>query len=531
MYQALYRKYRPRDFFEVVSQDHITQTLSGEIKSGKTAHAYLFTGSRGTGKTTCARIFAQAVNCLAPVDGNPCHKCEICKEAENGTLPDITEIDAASNNGVGDVRELRDFAVYAPERCRYKIYIIDEVHMLTKDAFNALLKITEEPPPHVKFVLATTEIHKVLPTVISRCQRFDFRRVSVADIIKRLMFVAEAEQISLEPNAAALIAKTADGAMRDALSLLDTCLAFDSAVTEKTVSEACGISGRDSLFALIKAVADKNAGEAIRITGELYAASKDLSQLCNELVEQFRNIMLLKTLQNSEDNIVCLPEEIAVLREIAAKLPLENIVHKLETLQGTAQAMGRAASKRAEFEISLINICREPVQSGQSPELSEKIARLENRISELERGIPQNGRGVSSPAAREIRQAEPPPVMQTDPLNESESEAAPTEKLSEWTEILEKLAEVSPGVAGTLRGSQALISGNLVTVIYKNVFFGELLKKKENALNLAKAIFDVTGKRCRIRQKYEPENAPDPDSPVSKILETAKQNGVSTEII
>jgi DNA polymerase-3 subunit gamma/tau len=525
MYQALYRKYRPRDFSEVVSQDHITQTLVGEIKSGKTAHAYLFTGSRGTGKTTCARIFAQAVNCLAPVDGNPCHKCEICKEAENGSLPDITEIDAASNNGVGDVRELRDFAVYAPERCRFKVYIIDEVHMLTKDAFNALLKITEEPPPHVKFVLATTEIHKVLPTVISRCQRFDFRRVSVADIISRLMYVAKEEGISLDPNAAALIAKTADGAMRDALSLLDTCLAFDSKVTVETVSEACGISGRDSLFALIKAIADKNSGEAIRITGELYAASKDLSRLCDELVEQFRNIMLLKTLPGSADNIICLPEEIAVLREIAAKLPLENIIRKLETLQSAAQSMGRAVSKRAEFEISLINICRETPQNTGSPELLEKITRLENRISELESDKPQNRQ---NPIPRETRQTAPvPPIIPT----ETAEDNAPSEKLSEWTEILEKLAEVSPGVAGTLRGSRALISGNRVTVIYKNIFFGELLKKKENAVNLAKAIYDVTGKRCRIAQAYEPETPPDPSSPVGQILETAKQNGISTEII
>jgi DNA polymerase-3 subunit gamma/tau len=558
MYQALYRKYRPRDFSEVVSQDHITHTLAGEIKSGKTAHAYLFTGSRGTGKTTCARIFAQAVNCLAPVDGNPCHKCEICREAENGTLPDITEIDAASNNGVGDVRELRDFAVYAPERCRYKVYIIDEVHMLTKDAFNALLKITEEPPPHVKFILATTEIHKVLPTVISRCQRFDFRRVSVNDIIKRLMIVAEAENISLSENAAALIAKTADGAMRDALSLLDTCLAFDQNVTIETVSDACGIAGRDSLFSLIKAVSEKDAGTAVRITGELYAASKDLSRLCDELIEQFRNIMLLKTLPGSADTIICLPEELDILKNLAIKLPLETIVKQLETLQTAAQTMQRAASKRAEFEITLIRLCGQNTASPPGSELLEKISRLEAKIADLERGTPQKRPRAGAyddytPNVPDFQRNSPPQrgtdenagAVQNAPqgsefdTNTATPPKSAPEKLREWTEILEKYAAVSPAVAGTLRNSRAVIDGNTVGIIYKNAFFGDLIKKNDNVANLKKAIFEVTGQNCKIVSRFEPESAaeqpPEPpavsDNPVSKIMEAARLGGVDTETV
>jgi DNA polymerase-3 subunit gamma/tau len=577
MYQALYRKYRPRDFSEVVSQDHITQTLSGEIKSGKTAHAYLFTGSRGTGKTTCARIFAQAVNCLAPVDGSPCHKCEICKEAETGMLPDITEIDAASNNGVGDVRELRDFAVYAPERCKFKVYIIDEVHMLTKDAFNALLKITEEPPPHVKFILATTEIHKVLPTVISRCQRFDFRRVSVDDIIRRLMLVAEAEKITLTQNAAALIAKTADGAMRDALSLLDTCLAFDQNVTIETVSDACGIAGRDALFSLLNAIEDKDAGEAVRITGELYDASKDLSRLCDELIDQYRNIMLLKTLPKSEDNIICLPEELEILKGLASKMTLDNIVKKLETLQAAAQIMLRAASKRAEFEITLIRLCGQMQTAAGSPELLDKISRLEAKIAALENNAPPAPRGQRTAPSYSA----PPPVREEpEPIPEGNTGGKPPEKLREWTEILEILSKASPGVKSTLRGSRAVIDGNTVGIIYKNPFFGDLFKKSENLSKLRKAIFDVTGKNCKIVSRYEPtaENpsdvgadtirpqsepqpapagqsaqtaqpeatgqaAPAPTAPaatpepantadpVSKLLETAGNNGIEVEII
>jgi DNA polymerase-3 subunit gamma/tau len=526
MYQALYRKYRPRDFSEVVSQDHITQTLSGEIKSGKTAHAYLFTGSRGTGKTTCARIFAQAVNCLAPIDGNPCHKCEICKEAENGTLPDITEIDAASNNGVGDVRELREFAVYAPERCKFKIYIIDEVHMLSKDAFNALLKITEEPPPHVKFILATTEIHKVLPTVISRCQRFDFRRVSVEDIIKRLMIVAKAEEITITENAAALIAKTADGAMRDALSILDTCLAFNQNVTIETVSDACGIAGRTALFALLSAIAAKDTAEAVRITGELYDSSKDLSLLCDELIEQYRNIMLLKTLPGSEDNIVCLPEELDILKNLAEDIALESIVKRLELLQSAAQTMLRAASKRAEFEITLIRLCSQTQTAAGSPEMLEKISRLEARIAELESGAqPRNAGQRPSPSY-----VKPPVREEAAVMPEEKPGGAPPEKLREWNEILERYAVVSPMVAAVLRGSRAVIDGNTVGIVYKNASFGDLIKKSDNVANLKKAVLDVIGKNCKIVSKFEPEAA-QPEDPVSKLIDSAEKNGVATEII
>ena len=225
MYQALYRKWRPRTFDDVISQPHITTTLKNQIQSGKTAHAYLFTGSRGTGKTTCARIFAKAINCLHATDGNPCQQCEICRDAEAFSLSDIIEIDAASNNGVDDIRELRDGAVYTPERCKYKVYIIDEVHMLSQSAFNALLKIMEEPPAFVKFILATTEIHKVPATIVSRCQRFDFRRILPEDITARLLYIAGEEQLTLDAQAARLIARLSDGGMRDALSLLDQCAA------------------------------------------------------------------------------------------------------------------------------------------------------------------------------------------------------------------------------------------------------------------------------------------------------------------
>ena len=310
MYKALYRKYRPMTFDDVVSQHHITTTLKNQLINGKTAHAYLFTGSRGTGKTTCARILAKALNCLNPKDGNPCLECEICRDADEGALADIIEIDAASNNGVDDVRDLRDGAVYTAERCKYKIYIIDEVHMLTREAFNALLKIMEEPPPHVKFILATTEIHKVLPTILSRCQRYDFRRILPSDIQDRLMDVAQKENITLDPEAAELIAKTADGGMRDALSLLDQCIAFSENVTVDIVSNAAGIAGREPVYDILDAVADHDAAKAAAVVDMLYGMSKDMQKLCDELIARFRDVMLAKAVPENLDLLVCMPSEL-----------------------------------------------------------------------------------------------------------------------------------------------------------------------------------------------------------------------------
>ena len=261
-------------FDDVVSQPHITTTLKNQIKSGKTAHAYLFTGSRGTGKTTCARIFAKAINCLDPHDGEPCLKCEICKDADNGTLSDIIEIDAASNSKVDDIRELREGVVYTPERCKYKVYIIDEVHMLSAGAFNALLKTMEEPPPHVKFILATTEIHKVPATIVSRCQHFDFHRIRNEDIVSRLMYIASQEGFTLHEDAAGMIARLSDGGMRDALSLLDQCVAYENDITLDVVSSASGIAGRDYLFDILEKIAEKDAAGALRVVTSFMICQK-----------------------------------------------------------------------------------------------------------------------------------------------------------------------------------------------------------------------------------------------------------------
>ena len=304
MYQVLYRKYRPRVFSDVVGQEHITETLSKEIETGKLSHAYLFTGSRGTGKTTCAKILSKAVNCQNPVNGNPCNECEICKGLDSGAILDVVEIDAASNNGVENIRDIREEINFTPASCKYRVYIIDEVHMLSIGAFNALLKTLEEPPAHVKFILATTEVHKLPVTIVSRCQRFDFRRVSPEAMKERMEYIAECEDLILDEDAVSLISRISDGGMRDALSLLDQCIGHDRHVTSEIVCRVAGMTGKDHLFNLASTVSNKNSAEALSLISDLHASSCDMERLCTDMTNHFRNLMIVKTVKDSGSFLV-----------------------------------------------------------------------------------------------------------------------------------------------------------------------------------------------------------------------------------
>ena len=526
MYKALYRKYRPATFDDVVSQPHITTTLRNQIVSGKTAHAYLFTGSRGTGKTTCARILAKALNCLHPVDGNPCLECEICRDAEDNALSDIIEIDAASNNGVDDVRDLRDGAVYTAERCKYRVYIIDEVHMLTKEAFNALLKIMEEPPPHVKFILATTEIHKVLPTILSRCQRYDFRRILSKDITERLMYVAEREKISLDPEAAELIAKTADGGMRDALSLLDQCIAFSDNVTIDIVSGAAGIAGREPVFEILEAAADNDAAKAIGVADKLYGMSKDMQKLCEEHIAQFRNVMVAKAVPENLDLLVCMPSELEKIKALAERLSMEDIMGKLEILQSCNERIARVSSKRVEMEMCLIKLCT--VQNNASgggaasSELLAKIDMLEQRIAAQP---VQTAQSAPVPARTQKPQYAP-----KQPETSDLSKMKPEDFVNEdrWQDILEKFAEICPSVSGALNGSYAVKGGGYMLIYTENSFFLQLLRNKENAAKLQEAIKLVTGGMFSIRAKctVPAENGGDK---LQSVLQKARDNNIPVD--
>ena len=488
MYQALYRKYRPTTFEDVISQPHITTTLKNQIINGKTAHAYLFTGSRGTGKTTCARIFAKALNCEHPVNGSPCGECDICRDADNFALSDIIEIDAASNGSVSDARELREAAEYTPERCRYKVYIIDEVHMLSKDAFNALLKLIEEPPPHIKFIMATTELHKVLPTILSRCQRFDFMRIKTEDIAARLKYVAEQEKITLTDDGAELIAKAADGGMRDALSILDRCIAFSENVTAEVVSEAAGIAGREQLFALCEAVADRDPAKALDIISELYDASKDMQRLCEELAAQFRNIMIAISAPDRTNIIVCLPSELEIIKRIASKLTLEQVLGFLDALSSCAERMGRSLAKRIDMEMCVIRMCSgnpQAVQVQAAP--SADIAALTAKISELERKLANGMPAAAEPPKNTAPRREPVKDISAAP------EGAEFIYIDRWFDIIDRMKALCPALAPPLVNSYGYNMGGKLVINTKETLIKVLLKSADNKAKILEAVKDITG--------------------------------------
>ena len=529
MYKALYRKWRPLTFDDVISQQHITDTLKNQIMTGKTAHAYLFTGSRGTGKTTCARILAKAVNCRNMKDGNPCLECELCRDADDGTLTDIVEIDAASNNGVDNIRELRDGTVFTPERCSYKVYIIDEVHMLSPGAFNALLKIMEEPPPYVKFILATTEIHKVPATIASRCQRYDFRRIRPEDIAARLGFIAEKEGIDLTDDGAALIAKLADGGMRDAVSLLDQCSACAEKVDAETVSNAAGIAGRDYIYDLLDAVYAFDVSKALSITGTLYDMSKDLTRLCEELIAQLRNIMLLiVSPQTAEKLIVCMPEELERLRGLAEKAPLDTVMERLALLQQCRERMMKVINKRVEFEMTLIRLCSEAVKTPQgtdNAEIYDKIKQLEAKLERV-KTMP-----AAAPEKREVMEADAPAaedrlVPTVDVKKLKPEDLIPCDR---WDEVLAEFAKVNPAVAGSLDGSSAVTAGNVIFITAVNRFFMELFKVRENANSLDAAIARVLGMRYIIKARCATTRS-EQKSLAESAIKKANDSGIETAV-
>lgn len=507
MYKALYRKWRPMTFDDVISQQHITDTLKNQIISGKTAHAYLFTGSRGTGKTTCARILAKAINCPNMKNGNPCLECDICCDAESNSLTDIIEIDAASNNGVDDIRDLRDGAVYTPERGSHKIYIIDEVHMLSTSAFNALLKIMEEPPSYVMFILATTEIHKVPATITSRCQRYDFRRIRPQDIAMRLEYIAQQENINLTSDGASLIAKLADGGMRDAVSLLDQCSVCSEIIDAETVSNIAGIAGRDYLYEILDAISDKNASTALSVTGKLYDMSKDLVRLCEELITQLRNIMLIQVSpETAKSLIVCMPDELEKLNFLAKKVPLEQVMNELSALQKCRENMSHVMNKRVEFEMTLIKLCGNKNNSPETidnSEIYDKIKQLENKINSTSsvnvlvssQKPPENVLTANNP----LRETEPVPNVDIKKLKQEDMITC-----SKWSEIVEELKKIKPDLAGTLDGSYALTAGNVIFITSKNRMFINVFKNfKENATALSDAINTILGQRYVIKARCD----------------------------
>lgn len=379
MYQVLYRKWRPKVFSDVVGQPQVTRTLENELKSGRINHAYLFTGSRGTGKTTCAKILAKAVNCLDLKDGNPCCECENCKGIDDGSILDVVEMDAASNRGIDDIRTVIDEAQFRPARAKYRVYIVDEVHMLTDQAFNALLKTLEEPPEHVIFILATTEVHKLPTTILSRCQRFDFNRISPEEITKRLKFVAENEGASIDDDAAMLIAAISDGGMRDAISLMDRCIGTSTNVTCDVVRDCAGLARKDYLFELGAACINKNPAKAMDVLSQLHKESKDMAKLCDELLDHFRSLMMIKCTRNPRAHIVMSADEFEQAQTQSDYLTLGEIVYMMDILQNAYQRMGKGNSNKTELETALVKLS--------APELEGTNEALVARVSALEKAL------------------------------------------------------------------------------------------------------------------------------------------------
>lgn len=546
MYQVLYRKWRPKRFADVVGQPHVTRTLLNELRGGHIAHAYLFTGSRGTGKTTCAKILSKAVNCLSPIDGDPCGECENCRGIDDGSILDVIEIDAASNNGVDNIRDLREEANYTPAKAKYRVYIIDEVHMLSTGAFNALLKTLEEPPEHVIFILATTEVHKLPATILSRCQRFDFHRIPPEEIAGRLQYVAGQEHISLTEGAALMLARLADGAMRDALSLLDRCAGRGEEITEQLVSETTGMAGRDYLYTLSDAAAKGDSGAAVAALDDLHNGSCDMSTLATELLGHYRNMMIVKTAKEPEKLIICTSSELDSLRQEAGRFTLDQILYNLDLLQRTLENIRRGADRRTELEMALIRMC--------TPSLSAGLSSLEARISALERKLaagiptPAASQGAAAPSPAPVEQPAPveasraQPAAQADsdlpPLPESpDSPASPPAAVTppaqdipfdRWNEVIESLMKINPALVPLLNGSTANLRGMRVLIRSTNPVLAKLLKQKGYVSSLNEAIRAVTGQNYKAAVYNTPAPAQNQAAdPLTGLLEKMDNAGVS----
>lgn len=545
MYQALYRKYRPTTFSDVVGQEHITNTLTGSLMAGKTSHAYLFTGTRGTGKTTCAKILAKAVCCKNPVNGEPCGECEACKIISEGNTTDINEIDAASNNGVNDIRDLKEQVSFLPTSLKYRVYIIDEVHMLSTAAFNALLKTLEEPPSHVVFILATTEVHKLPATILSRCQRFDFKRLEPETIVKRINYIAENEGFTITDAAAMLVASLADGGMRDALSILDQCSAASQNIDETVIRDVCGIAGNENIFNLVKALSTGDTAGAIKTVDTLYRNSVDMKKLIFELISCYRNLMIIKTVKSSKELIICSESDFAELCQMAEGYTLSNIINALTTLQEMSDSLVSSTS-RSDVELVIVKLCS-PELASTLTALKAKVERLEKTVAALSQGnqstvptlVPPPARSVQvvDTATAPINDETPPskaPPVESEPAASAPKKAPVTMAddtpvpIPEWPEILETLKASCPLLAGVLADSKAYIgNGRLLIDSQLDQFKNMINSDAKYRDYLRKAAEQVLGVSYNLGPYKPPvknpaSNTPDPLAEFAKSLNNQK---------
>ena len=544
MYQALYRKYRPTSFDDVVGQEHITQTLRNEIIAGKPSHAYLLMGSRGTGKTTCAKLIAKAVNCLNPQNGSPCGECEMCRGIDNGSIMDVLEIDAASNNGVDNIRDLREEANFLPAAAKYRVYIIDEAHMLSVGAVNALLKIMEEPPEHVIFILATTEVHKMPATIQSRCQRFDFKRIGTEQMSKRLETICINEGFTFESEALTMISRLAEGGMRDAISMLDLCASHSKDITAMSVQLSAGLVAQDYLFEITDAIISSDVSRLYEIIANVNDAAVEYDRLCQQLITHFRNLMVVSTVQKPENMVICSSETLLRYSEQAKKYSVSKILYGISILQDCAVAMKKSSSRRFEMEMSLIKIC-DPRLSSLNEGLVTRIENLEAKLNY----IIANGIKTENDSTSEVEERRTPTNMPVSPKPNSGTQSQPAPKpsitpknddtpavpMENWSDILERLKALNPALRGVLLTSSAYIKGRFVLIDCNNPLFVDMINSSEITKNtLKQAIVEVTGRKYHIGpyKKSKPDlSATENKSNLDKILELAAQNGVDIKEI
>ena len=491
-YQALYRKYRPQTFDDVVGQLAVTQTLKTQLLSDKMSHAYLFTGSRGTGKTSCAKILSKAVNCLSPENGNPCNRCSACRSIDEGSCMDVLEIDAASNNGVDHVRDLRDDAVYTPSQVRKRVYIIDEVHMLSISAFNALLKIIEEPPEHLLFILATTELHKVPATILSRCQRFSFRRISQEDIAARLQYVAYQENIDMDESAARVLSRLADGGMRDGLSLLDqVASATTGEVTADSVYTCLGIAGVQRCGEMMGYIADHDTKNALELFHKLYTEGKDLSAMLDELACLARDLLVIRTASGSGISMLSGVASDGEVSALKSRFSTGELIRMITLLQETMSGFTRASSRRLDAELCIMNLCQ-PELSLDAESLNARLTRLEDQLKSGAFVTAMPSMQEKKPVPEDLDDERPPlpddadaPPAEDAPVYEQKKASGIQAPPGFWTDLMTaSRKELKPPASGFFVAAQnsplrGALKGDILELRCQNAFVAETVNRPQ----------------------------------------------------
>ncbi len=552
LYKALYRKWRPNTFDDVCGQEHITSILKYQCEQGKHSHAYLFCGTRGTGKTSCSKILAKAINCLSPVNGNPCGKCASCLAIDNGSSMDVIEMDAASNNGIDDIRDIRDEVVYTPSELKYKVYIIDEVHMLSINAFNGLLKTLEEPPSYVVFILATTEMHKLPTTIVSRCQRYDFRKLSSDTIIGRLKYIAQNEGVEITDDAARIIARLASGGMRDAISLFELCCGCNRKIDTELVGEMLGISGTEILHSLVCAVKAKDYARIFETVAEIENSSKDISVFWQDLIGYYRDMLVSKTLKDSAAYLELSDSENAQLKELVCDMTASEIIRQSKILDNALSVMQRAGSyKRNVAEMTLVRLCDTSLDNS-AEALTSRINELESRVMKLNgmlSDIYENG--VTAKAAPDEKHSgngasaviENTPehtasyVQANSELKNSAAKNAPNAekepdfvpggtdvtrtKLKFWEEVVESVRNSIPSTKGFIDNSDAYISADgEYTIILASDMAVKMLSREKTRNVIADAISFYAQKRvsdAQLNFKFE-ESQKNKSLPIDELI-------------